>query len=400
MNTATTPPAPIDPAAVEAILRPFGESRTLPAEAYRSAAVFEWEREHLFSNGWLCLGKLDDLLGPGQLTGVDVLDESVLLTRDGEGQVSAFSNVCRHRGHPLVEVGEAIDARQIRCPYHSWAYRFEGSLRSAPTLTQTVDFDVADWSLVPIRSTEWLGWLFVNLSGTAKELQATYGNVADELEVYETHRLIKTARHSYEVSANWKLLVENYHECYHCASIHPALCEVTPPDSGSDLVPDGLWCGGTMVLKDHASTMSFDGTSAGLPFRRLDETARRTVLYVGLFPNLLISAHPDYVMTHRITPLAADRTAVECDWLFSPETLAQPGFDPSYAVEFWDKTNWEDWKACERIQQGTSSRGFTPGPLSPWESTIYQVHNMLGRAYRGEGLHPPSHVPSTRLADR
>ncbi|HDH02663.1 MAG TPA: aromatic ring-hydroxylating dioxygenase subunit alpha, partial [Actinobacteria bacterium] len=382
MNATTTPPAPIDPTAVDAILRPFGESRTLPAEAYRSEAVFDWEREHIFSKGWLCLGKLDDLLGPGQLRGVAVLDESVLLTRDREGRVSAFSNVCRHRGHPLVEVGEAVDARQIRCPYHSWAYRFEGSLRSAPTLTQTVDFDAADWSLVPIRADEWLGWLFINLSGTAGELAATFGNLADELEPYEPQRLVRTARHQYDVAANWKLLVENYHECYHCVSIHPALCEVTPPDSGRDLVPDGLWCGGTMVLKDHAVTMSFDGASAGLPFRGLDEQTRRAVLYVGLFPNLLVSAHPDYVMTHRITPLAAGRTAVECDWLFSPETLAQPGFDPAYAVEFWDKTNWEDWNACERVQLGTGNRGFQPGPLSPWESTIYQVHNMLGRAYR------------------
>ncbi len=381
--------APIDPAAVEAILAPFGDSRTLPAEAYTSHELFDWERRSIFAGTWTALGRLDDLLAPGQLRGIEHGGESVLLARDGEGAATVFSNVCRHRGHPLVDIGDPIDARQIRCPYHSWAYRLDGSLRTAPMLTQTDDFDPTEWGLVAIRADVWLGWLFVDLSGTAPSLSETYGNLADLLSPYEPERLVTVARHSYEVTANWKLAIENYHECYHCTSIHPALCEVSPTDSGSDYQPTGLWCGGSMDLKDHAATMSLTGESGGVMFRGLPEHRTRSVLYVALWPNLLVSAHPDYVMTHRLVPIAPDRTHVECDWLWAPESIVGDGFDPAYATDFWDITNREDWGACERVQSATANRGFLPGPLSPMESTIYQFLSMLGRAYRGEPVIPP-----------
>jgi Rieske 2Fe-2S family protein len=320
----------------------------------------------------------------------------VLLARDSEGVVRGFANVCRHRGHPLVPVGEAIDVRLIRCPYHSWSYRLDGSLRAAPTLTQTTDFDFSEWPLHPVRVEEWMGWLFLDASGIAPSLDEVMGNLGDVLAPYEPERLQTVVRHSYEIEANWKLVVENYHECYHCTSIHPELCQVTPPDSGEDIQPTGLWCGGTMTLKDHAVTMSLTGLSQGVNFRGLEPGQERDVLYLGVFPNLLISPHPDYVMTHRMVPLSPGRTYIECDWLFAPESIALEGFDPSYAVDFWDITNREDWTACENVQRGTANRHFAPGPLSPAESTIYQFLNMIGQAYRGEQVHPPL-TPAARL---
>jgi Rieske 2Fe-2S family protein len=266
-------------------------------------------------------------------------------------------------------------------------------------LTRSDDFDAADWPLVPIRSGEWHGWLFVELSGDAPSLDETFAGLTRVLAPYEPARLQRAARHEYVIAANWKLIAENYHECYHCTSIHPALCEVTPPESGADLVPEGLWCGGTMTLKDHAETMSLTGDSGGVTFRRLPPDALREVVYVHLLPNLLVSAHPDYVMTHRLTPLEAGRTLVECDWLFPPEAFDLDDFDPAYAVDFWDLTNREDWGACERVQRGAASRGFRQGPLSSWESTIYQLHSVLGRAYQGLGLMTPVYVGSRRRVD-
>lgn len=396
---ASGSPAPLDPAAVQDLLRPFGYSRTLPAPAYRSQDVFDWEAEHIFSGGWICLGRTEDLLAPGQLRAVDHGSETVLLARDSGGAVFGFSNVCRHRGHPLVEVGEPIDARLIRCPYHAWSYRFDGTLRSAPSLTQSPDFDPSEWPLTPIRVGEWLGWLFMDSTGTADPLDTTFGNLAGFLAPYEPQRLIKVARHSYEIQANWKLVVENYHECYHCTSIHPELCEVTPPTSGEDVAPDGLWCGGTMVLKDHASTMSLTGESRGINFRDLPSGRERDVLYMGVWPNLLISPHPDYVMTHRMVPLAPDRTYIECDWLFPPEALELEGFDPGYAVEFWDITNREDWTACINVQKGAANRGFRPGPLSPWETTIYQFLHMVGQAYSGQVVSAPPMPDRPKLVE-
>ena len=181
--------------------------------------------------------------------------------------------------------------------------------------------------------------------------------------------------------ANWKILVENYHECYHCPSIHPELCEVSPPKSGEDHEAQGVWVGGSMELEDHAETMSLDGKSRAPNLPNLTAGQGREVYYYQIFPNLLISLHPDYVMTHRITPLAPDRTAVECEWLFSREAVEIGSFDPSYASEFWDLTNGQDWRACEGVQRGASSRGYRQGPLSPEETTVGKFVAMIAQGY-------------------
>jgi len=156
---------------------------------------------------------------------------------------------------------------------------------------------------------------------------------------------------------------------------------VTPPDSGRDFRPTGVWSGGSMDLRPDASTMSLTGESDATPLRGLSDEGRRSVLYLGLLPNLLISLHPDYVLTHRMTPIAPGRTAIECQWLFSPEDVARPGFDPSFAVEFWDVTNRQDWKAIEAVYRGMGSRGFVPGPLSEREGCVRLFDVLMARAY-------------------
>jgi Rieske 2Fe-2S family protein len=308
--------------------------------------------------------------------------QTVLLVRDG-GTLRAFSNVCRHRGHELVPVGEAVEARLIRCPYHAWTYRPDGTLKTAPTFTGASGFDEGDYPLLSIGAATWDGWVFLNVDGSAGPLDAHLGNLAGLLAPYGSGSLVTAHRQTYQVAANWKILIENYSECYHCTSIHPALCEMTPVNSGVDLAPTGLWCGGTMDLKDGVASMSIDGTSPMPPLPGLAAEALRRVLYVSVFPNLLISAHPDYVLAHRLTPLAADRTGIECAWLFP-----QDAGDPSYAVDFWDLTNREDWAVCEGVQRGMGNAGYRPGPLSGWEATVYQFLTMVGRAYLGEGLTP------------
>src|SRR5262249_58049119 len=165
----------------------------------------------------------------------------------------------------------------------------------------------------------------------------------------------------------------NYHECYHCPVIHPELCKVSPPKSGENLSAPGIWVGGWMDLRDGMATMSLDGSSSGEPLRGLDATGLRTILYLGIFPNVLVSLHPDYVMVHRLIPVAPDRTKIECTWAFAPESLAKPGFDPEYAVQFWDITNRQDWRAFESVQRGLSSPPAALGPRSREEGAGYPV---------------------------
>lgn len=382
--------APLSKEALQAVVAPFGENLTLPADAYLTQEVLDWEMESVFGSTWVCLGRADELVGPGQIRAVTVGSESVLLARDRDGRLSGFSNVCRHRGHELAPVGDAIDARLIRCPYHSWSYRFDGTLRAAPTFTQAPNFDMADYPLVGVEVTEYLGWAWVDLSGQAPPIETHFGNLAEVIAPYEPDRLVTAASHSYSIEANWKIVVENYNECYHCSSIHPELCEVTPPDSGVDHQPTGMWLGGTMDLKPHADTMSLDGKSRSVRLRGVDDQLARNVYYLTVMPNLLLSPHPDYVMTHILTPVSTRQTHVECSWLFPPEALENPSFDPAYAVDFWDITNREDWAACEAVMRGVQNRGYRPGPLSTWEGTVYQFFSVMGHLYLGEGMVVPT----------
>ena len=223
------------------------------------------------------------------------------------------------------------------------------------------------------------------------------GSLDELIAPWETERLIVAETHQYEVAANWKTITENYHECYHCPSIHPALCDVTPVDSGANYAHDGLWVGGNMELKDFAETMSLTGESGGVPIRGLDARQRREVFYFGLFPNLLLSLHPDYVMTHRVEPLAPGRTKVECQWLFPPEAYDRPVFSPAYASEFWDITNREDWIACESVYRGLQSQAFHQGPFAWSEDEVHIFMAMVARAYvDGHASTPPQvHEPDT-----
>jgi Rieske 2Fe-2S family protein len=393
------PPAPIDPADLEPTLRPFGESRMLPRAAYVDQAVFDWELRHFFG-GWVCLARSDQLRNPGDQRAEASGAGSVLLVRDehrdnsensensenGEnGELRAFANTCRHRGHELLPCGAATNRKAIVCPYHSWGYSLAGEVRAAIGFRDQPGFDAAQWGLVRLPVAEWHGLVFVDGSrGSAGPLPLeTLGAV---VAPYEPERLVTAGQRSYDVAANWKILAENYQECYHCPAIHPELCRISPPDSGRNFPVTGPWIGGVMDLRDGMATMSLDGTSGGVPLRGLGAAGLRTVAYVNVLPNVLLSLHPDYVMTHRLVPLAVDRTRIECGWAFAPEAVARPGFDPGYAVEFWDLINQQDWAACESVQRGLVSPHALPGPLSPAEDAVYSFVTTIARGYLGEPL--------------
>jgi Rieske 2Fe-2S family protein len=360
--------APLDRAAVLAALAPHGESVMLPVAAYTSDEVYAWERRNLFAAAWTCVGRVDEIVAE-QVThrAIEVGDVGVLVTA-ADRVVRAFANVCRHRAHELLPIGGTSNRPAVVCPYHGWSYRLDGTLRAAPGLDGGPALE-----LVELPVTVWHGWVFVNALGQAPPFDAYVGELGPLIAPYRPESLVLGARHTYEVAANWKVLVENYHECYHCPLIHPELCRVSPPDSGDNWTLPGAWVGGSMDLREHAETMSVDGRSGGV---MLPEVDPRTVRYVALFPNLLVSAHPDYVMAHRLQPQAPGRTLVECSWFFAPGVE-----DPSYAVDFWDVTNRQDWAACESVQRGLANPHARPGPLAAREDAVYQWVTLIAGLY-------------------
>ena len=363
--------------------RPRSEARGLPGVAYTDAAVLAWEREHLFGATWVCLGRADVVGRPGDQRATTAGTTGVLVTCADPGTRHVLANVCRHRAHELLPDGTAAQRAVVQCPYHAWTYELDGRLRLAPGLGAAA-LDAAP-GLVPLRHAEWGGWLFVDPSGDAAALADHVGALADLLEPWPLDTLVVAAAERYVVHANWKLVHENYHECYHCPLIHPELCRVSPPNSGANYAaPRGAWLGGTMDLSPDAVTMSLDGASGGRPFDALDAHRRRQVVYVGLGWDLLVSAHPDYVLTHRLQPLAPDRTAIECQWLFPREVVHGAHFDPGYAVSFWDLTNRQDWAAIESVQRGVANPAHRPGPFAMSEDAVHGFVRRVAEAYAGQ----------------
>jgi Rieske 2Fe-2S family protein len=375
---------PLDAGQLEACLEDFPtHARTLPAAAYTHPGVLEWELTNFYEGSWFCAGRAGRLKEPGDRTAIVAGTESVLLVKGEDSSIRAFSNVCRHRGHELIGCGEWGGGKVVRCPYHRWTYALNGDFMGGPGLASQEGFDKRDPanSLVRLRAVEWGGFVFVNVSGEAPEFDDHIGTLEDLTAGYRLDRLFEGAGHSYEIAANWKIVVENYHECYHCSEIHPELCTVSSPGSGYDYEPSGLVIGGTMELLEHADTMSLDGKSKGTPFPGLSEQQLREVHYLQVFPNLLLSIHPDYVMTHTLQPVAANRTRIECTWLFAPEAKERPDFTPSYAAEFWDVVNRQDWAACEAVQRGASGRGYRQSPFSDQELVVHQSMSLVARGY-------------------
>lgn len=360
--------------------------RMLPGPAYTSPEVLAWERRHLFAGSWTCLGRVVDLFADERTTqrAVRVGDVACLVVQGAAGP-RMFANTCRHRGHELLPDGETTSRRAISCPYHAWTYDLGGALIGAPGFRDVSGFDPAEHGLVELPVEVWQGWVFGHAlhplgDPEVPSFEAHLGALAGLLAPYDAGSLAVAARHTYEVAANWKVVAENYHECYHCPLIHPELCQVTPPDSGDNYDLPGSWVGGSMDLREGMATMSLTGELAATP---LPGAEPGRVEYLHLLPNLLVSAHPDYVMTHRIVPLEPGRTWVECTWLTLPECAG--GGAPA-AVEFWDVTNRQDWAACESVQRGLESPHFRPGPFAPNEDAVAQLVAMVRAAYRAGGL--------------
>jgi Rieske 2Fe-2S family protein len=342
---------------------------TLAGRFYTSPEIFELEQERIFLRHWLCAGREERIPEPGDFFVRNVGTESVIVLRDHDGAVRAFHNVCRHRGTRLCEEAQGqFVSGQIRCPYHAWTYALDGRLRGASSMKGLPGFDTSDYPLLPVAVTTWEGFIFLSLATPPEPFDQTHAPLLGKFGRYNLPTLRAARRIDYDVQANWKLLFENYSECYHCSPIHPALVRLSPSDSGENDLTRGPFLGGFMAVNPGHDSLTVSGAACAIPVGALPEEDMRRVYYYSLFPNMLLSLHPDYVMAHTLWPVSPGRTLIECEWLFHPDAAVHPGFAPDDGVVFWDQTNREDWHICEMSQRGVSSRAYRPGPYSPRES--------------------------------
>jgi glycine betaine catabolism A len=372
-------------------------ARTLPQRFFVSQEVFAEEQEKIFSAQWVLVGHQSQLAQAGDYfvpppsaygpTGAGF--ESLIIVRDKKGEIRGFHNVCRHRGTRLCEARNG-QLSAIQCPYHAWTYGLDGRLIGAPHMDEVPGFNKADYSLHPADLGLFEGFIFVNLADEGSRLRSEavarrapedcislerwFAPLAGKFSHWNLPNLCSAKRVEYDVRANWKLIFENYSECYHCPGVHPMLSKVSPYDSAENDLTEGPFLGGFMrINKGKSLTMSGNACALEVGGSAQHESQQR-VFYYSIFPNMLLSMHPEYVMVHQLWPKAPDRTLILCDWLFHPEAEAAATsgsgykYHPEDAIEFWDMTNKQDWHVCELSQQGIASRAYQPGPYSPRES--------------------------------
>ena len=353
----------------------------LPRAWYVDPASFETERERVLLREWTCIGRRDDLGldEPRRLAVVDVLGESVLVTSDEERTLHAAYNVCRHRGSQIVPTlpggpPACAEAGALRCPYHSWTYGLDGRLLRAPH-TEAGEVDHAEFSLHPVGVDAWGGFVFVHLTPDgAGPLAEAVARPTATLAHYGLDDLVTGLRFEYDVAANWKVVAENYNECYHCGPVHPELTRLVPTFGAGGRGID--WDHG-VPHREGAWTFTTTGTTSRAPLPGLDETERTHHKGELVYPNLLLSCSADHVAAFVLRPRSVDRTTIECLLLFATDAVADPAFDPSDAGDLWDLVNRQDWAICESVQRGMSSRAYTHGWFAPMEDDSADIRRWL-----------------------
>ncbi|MBV9647637.1 MAG: aromatic ring-hydroxylating dioxygenase subunit alpha [Candidatus Eremiobacteraeota bacterium] len=346
-------------------------AKTLEGRWYVSPEVFEEEQRRIFARDWICVGHESRLEQPGDYFLVNLCGESLIIVRHGSGAINAFYNVCRHRGTQLCQEPQGHLIGSIQCPYHAWTYALDGALLAARNMQGIAGFDRADYPLhrAPLRIVE--GFLFLTLRDQPETLGGPLSVLHDKLLRWNTAELKEARSIEYDVAANWKLIFQNYSECYHCPVIHPQLDKLSPSDSGRNDFVRGPVLGGYSELRSSASSLTTSGHSSRPPVGAVDGEDVDRVYYYTVFPSMLLSFHLDYVMVHTVEPLAPNRSLITCSWLFDPKAIEAPSFDPTDAVEFWDLTNRQDWHVNELTQRGLSSRAYRPGPYANAEGLLH-----------------------------
>jgi Rieske 2Fe-2S family protein len=356
--------------------------KTLPGSAYSDPELFAREQELIFERMWFCAVGSADIGKAGSFRTVQIGRESILLTRSRKGEARGYFNICRHRGAKLCSEESGEGARSFQCPYHAWTYDLEGKLIAAPNLTKMPDIDRFDYGLRKVHVREWLGYVWVSLAEEPQPFEETViGDVRtrlgdiESLEHYGVEDLTLAKRITYDVRANWKLIIENFMECYHCATIHPELTEVLP--EFADGLAAQFFVGHGAEFGEHIEGFTVDGSQGHerLPGVAADQDRRYYAVTVR--PQVFLNMVPDHVIVHRMYPLAPDHTVVQCDWLFLPEVV-EGGADLSKSVELFHRVNQQDFEACERCQAATNSRVYADGGvLVPSEHHIADFHSWV-----------------------
>ncbi len=349
---------------------------TLPGSDYHAPEVFELERERIFFREWFYAGRADEAPEPGDFLTVDVVGESVLVVRGKDGELRGFYNVCRHRGSRLCDPethGHAKGA--IKCPYHAWSYAYDGRLIGTPMVGRD-EVDRESHGLWSIAVDVWQGFVFVHLGEPTESVRESFERQTDKPLQYERWRMdeLRTAHRTVtEVAANWKILIENYNECLHCPTVHPELVAVAPTFARGEVIEAGRDDWGVSIVGGGVGYTA-TGTTTIPVMPGLDEHAASSMYGATVFPNMFVDLTGTVVIATRLQPRGPEHTTMVTDYLFRPEAIADPEFDPSEVVEFSELVAHQDYVVCERVQVGVRSRAFDHGVFAEKDALTYKFN--------------------------
>ncbi len=346
---------------------PFEQARVMPASYYTSDDFLQLESDYVFRRDWVCLGRADEVRGPGDFYTTELVGEPLLVTRGKDGEVRVLSNVCRHRGN-IVARGSGKQSR-FTCNYHAWTYDSQGQLLSAPRMSQASGFDHSRCHLPSFKTEIWLGFLFVNLDGNAEPLAPRLSSLMPYLKNYDVADRVHGFTEQTSWETNWKCLAENFMEGYHLDATHPKTLTPLTPSSLCEYVPsDGQF-------NAYYSYYDPNYPERG-PFPpNLTDKEKRCSFMFGVFPNLVAAAAPNILIYLCLSPKT--RNAVNIRWGMS--SLPQSDGITKEQREFMNQVNSEDKTKLETMQQGLQSRYFNSGPFSnpDLEGTIVDMYRYM-----------------------
>ena len=336
-------------------------SVSLPRDFYINPEVFEAEKNKIFRKEWLAVARSEDLAAAGDYLTYDVLGDEVIVTRDEQGGVQAFSNVCLHRGCPIVSGHGHAASRLLACPYHSWVYQLDGQLRGAPQMDRAEQFQANTMRLPAVAVEEWQGWIFINLDVDATALAPRLKELAARLDPWGFAELTTVHTLSFESPWNWKVMVENFMESYHHAAVHPETLDAAFPGRGTY----GEKTRGDYLLLENppVDPDSIPPFWVGciLPFN-LFSLVRQQGMVNGSWYQIHLDDHQHFRLDIHI---------------LADENMASEPAQVDALVDTFKSIHGEDIAICQAVWKGLNSRFHQPGRLSHLEECIWQFQNYL-----------------------
>ncbi len=357
---------------------------SLPARDYYDPEIYDKELENIWYRNWVFACRADELESRGDYVSVTIGTQNIFLVKTADDLIKGYYNTCRHRGSLLCsEATGRFKGNVISCPYHRWAYSFDGELVNAPHLD--VALDRSDYALYQVATDLWEGCVFVNLSQEEDilPLSTTFEPTADVLNNWHLDQLKVAHRYENRLHCNWKIFWENFLECYHCPGVHPELCRLVPiygrtfvderddknwEEHSND--PDPKYRGG---MSTGNKSWTRDGQLHAEAFSDLSkEEMEAGYVFAQSLPSTFIVAHPDYVRMVSVLPDGPEHTRVKAEWFLSSESLTSADVDK--IVEMGLLVIEEDAAVCELNQAGLKALPHKGGFLVPQEYDLKNFH--------------------------